>query len=130
MNKQEELKHPTHSIQTTPNPSENKEEFFPKTDVESPGLMRQELELRESVPTFVPQREDLENSVASKKTEIKINVQYGNRAPSRNKGTSNSKRDDQINVAKCPEKETFVDMDKEEEDSRVVELLDRNVLIA
>ena len=36
VNKQEELKHPTHSIQTTPNPSENKEEFFsksPETDV-------------------------------------------------------------------------------------------------
>ena len=115
------MKHPTHSIQTTPNPSANKEEFFPKspeTDVKNPGLMRQELELRESVPTFVPQREDLENSDALKKTEIKINSQYENYAPSCNEDTSNSKTDDQLNVARCSEKEAIFDMEKEEEDSK------------
>ena len=80
--------------------------------------MRQELELRESVPTFVPQREDLENSVASKKTETETNSQYENCAPSCNEGTSNSKTDDQLNVARCSEKEAIVDREKEEEDSK------------
>ena len=83
-------KHARCSESTTPESSENKEEPFPKTDVESQGLMHHGLELRESVSTSVPQRKDSENSVAS---EIEINSQYGNRTPSCNEGTSNSRND-------------------------------------
>ena len=109
-------KHARCSESTTPESSENKEEPFHKTDVESRGLMRQGLELRESVSTSVPQRKDSENSVAS---EIEIKSQYGNRTLSRNEATSNS-RNDQINGARCPEKEAIVDMEKEERIVRIM----------